>query len=215
MKISIKGHVGKQEILEKIAAALNSMEDMGADCFNGVNFYFNVIKDSTVVEIHSEQELSWIDAVTLKSSSLHDKDQRKPSSEFNLGLTLAFDEHWQLVNKATKEQEDKERRQRAREERRAEKSRIFWALEKQRALEKECKKAAMLEALGEEMVKTEKPSKLIKSSGWISSAAGVQNYTDLSLPLPVFRVTTRDHGKGEVVFLYSESGAKVFETTRT
>ena len=41
MRYKFKGSVGKQELLEKLAEVLNSLEDAGVNEFQGVNLYFN------------------------------------------------------------------------------------------------------------------------------------------------------------------------------
>ena len=49
MKYTIKGSIGKQELLEGFAQILNSLEDAGVNEFRGVNIYFNTCVSGVTV----------------------------------------------------------------------------------------------------------------------------------------------------------------------
>lgn len=81
MKLTIHGKVGKQEILESIANALNTLEEAGVQEYSGLNLYFNAYSSGLkVVPKVKGKEFD----IYLRSTGTHVKHSKDDDGSVNL-----------------------------------------------------------------------------------------------------------------------------------
>lgn len=200
MKINFKGKVTKERIIAKIDEALSGLEDSGIDTFQGVNLYFNTLKDGQRVfsSGHNQQEDSH--SIPAKDWQSDERSVRKTDGAVNRPIktntdlfhrysNLKFYSKEELkelkeVAKAQYREASLRRREesaRRREESIAERQHRKWISQELESLVRK------ITGLNERGYKDQ-----LVSSGELKTKQGLIRYTSKELPLPALRCTLKD-----------------------
>lgn len=221
MKLSIKGRVGQQEILELISKTLNMLEHLGVEEYQGVNFYFNPYKDGENLVLQTDTgpiesirigsdkkhlQMSEVDGVKMQSF----KTGVDPDVDFSSRLTIQCGELTVISTKELKRLEaEADRLYRQREAERVEAHRKILeekqrVRDEQKAVEKRCFDH-LKELYG---LSYKQLSDLLVSRNWLVSRKGIAKYTDKDLGDNVHRIKVRSTTAGapSTVYLFSPGG---------
>ena len=224
MKIKIKESVGKQEILEFISKALNTLEEAGVDEFKGVNFYFNPYAsgEKVVPQINGEafnfqfiSSKKHIEYTTEKDGSKKATYKKSTASDINLNGILQLNQPVELPTQELLDLEEAERITLAKERHKKLEAEHNERLRKQREIERQDKqigqecseKLCEILGLSAEEFKSEK-----SSVGWVKTEKGIQKYCGDLTDNRVFRISMKIKGRKEkMVYLFSENARVLYE----
>ncbi|EGR4260834.1 hypothetical protein DDM98_10065 [Vibrio cholerae] len=225
MRFKFKGSVGKQELLEKFAEVLNSLEDAGVNEFQGVNLYFNPCISGVKVIPHLngiQCDLASDSTQQHMETTTDDKGKKTISyitgvkgSDMNLDGRIPY----KPVITLPTAQELKEREQAQRKLEREAMEKSFAEAAEKRKLKQEAelaeKKLAQgcIAVLREKLGLSEDEFKHERSSdGWIKTEKGIAKYDDKICESKVYRISMKiKDSKSKKVYLFSEASILLYE----
>lgn len=224
MKINIKENVGKQEIIEFISEALNTLEKAGVDEFKGVNFYFNpyVSGEKVVPQINGKAfNFQFTSSKKHIEYSIGEDGSKKMSykkavaSDINLNSTLQLNQPVELPSKKSLDLQEAEQIALAKERHKKLEAEHNEKLRKQREIKMQDERIRQkcIEKLCEILGLSAEEFKLQKSSfGWIKTEKGIQKYSSDLTESRVFRISMKIKDcKEKKVHLFSENARILYE----
>jgi len=219
MNIKIAGAVGKQEILEFLAMALNTLEKAGVDEFKGVNLYVSsyVSGERVVPQIDNEPFVFHFTSTNkhvehVNEDGLKKKVYKKCSADdinlngiFQLSTTIQLPTEKSIVL-------ERERQLAVKEQERAEVEHHERMQRQQKAIEDKIAKQCRESVRGTLGFSVEEFKTEMSSCGWINSRKYIEKYSsDLSID-KAFRVSMKIKDSEDLkVYLFSTGGSLVYE----
>lgn len=224
MNIKITGAVGKQEILELLAKALNTLEEAGVDEFKGVNLYVTpyVSGEEVVPQIENGPFAFKFISSNKHVNYVNEEDGSKkmvykkcPTSDIDLNGVLKLHETIKLPTEKSLEQKQANQLALANEERRKrenERNELMLKELAQEALDhktaKQCREWVR-ETLG---LSVEEFKSETSGCGWLSSGKYIKKYSHELTESRAFRVSMKIKDSRDFrVYLFSENASLIYE----
>jgi hypothetical protein len=213
MKLTIKGSIGKQELIQQLINTLNTLEDAGVEEYMGVNIYFNPV-------VAGKKSVATIDGNSFDYKYTSKKEHKATSKDKAIQgrkpFSLNTESHLFPPHDIKFIAEDVIKQNALDEEALRNQNYLKWKEEMKQAnyerdlAAKETKnkaKKCIAELQKKLNITRNEYKEQLNGTGWLKTKKGVEKYTQENIEIPVFRITMN-----KKVFLYSEDARLMFES---